>query len=274
MVTEYTEGAAGVEYSKRDFKVVGTRPPRPDGIDKVTGRALFGADLFAPGMLHATILRSPHAHARIVSIDASAALVMDGVKAVVTSDDFVKQSSSDNQDTLDNCMARGKVLYDGHAVAAVAAVSVKVANAALKLIKVEYEVLPHETDVDAAMLDSAPVLHEGRTFRNIPEGNNANVSGYWEFGHGDVDSGFAKADVILERSFKTAATHQAISSRTQPSPQWGLMAVVRFRSVRRGITWSAISRQRLLEWISVSCESRRPKSAVGLVEKLPCILNL
>lgn len=208
MVTEYKEGAVGAELGKREFKVVGTRPPRPDGIDKVTGRALFGADLTAPGMLHATILRSPHAHARINAIDTSAAQAMAGVKAIVTSDDFVKQGSSGNQDTLDNCMARGKVFYDGHAVVAVAATSVKVANAALKLIKVEYEVLPHETDVDAAMLDSAPILHEGRKFRNIPEGNNANVSGYWEFGHGDMDEGFAKADIIVERSFKTAATHQ------------------------------------------------------------------
>ncbi|MEO1918825.1 MAG: molybdopterin cofactor-binding domain-containing protein, partial [Paracoccaceae bacterium] len=208
MVRKYKEGTTGAEFSEREFKVVGTRPQRPDGIDKVTGRAMFGADLTAPGMLHATILRSPHAHARIVSIDTSAALAMDGVKAIVTSEDFVKQSSSGNQDTLDNCMARDKVFYDGHAIAAIAATNVTVANAALKLIKVEYEVLPHETDVDAAMLDSAPILHEGRNFRNIPEGNNGNVSGFWEFGHGDVDEGFSKADLILERSFKTAATHQ------------------------------------------------------------------
>ena len=132
MVTEYKEGAVGAELGKREFKVVGTRPPRPDGIDKVTGRALFGADFSAPGMLHATILRSPHAHAKIISIDTSAALAMDGVKAVVTSDDFVKQGSSGKQDTLDNCMARGKVFYDGHAIAAVAATSVKVANAAFR----------------------------------------------------------------------------------------------------------------------------------------------
>lgn len=178
MVTEYVEGHAGAELSKREFKVVGTRPQRPDGVDKVTGRALFGADLFAPGMLHGAILRSPHAHARVISIDVSEALALKGVKAAVTSDDFVKQSGSGNQDTLDNCMARGKVFYDGHAIAAVAAVSTKVANAAVKLIKVEYEVLPHETDVDAAMQDDAPILHEGRKFRNIPEGNNGNVSGF------------------------------------------------------------------------------------------------
>ena len=211
MVTEYVESTNKLRAefdAKREFKTVGTRPQRPDGIDKVTGRAMFGADMSAPGMLHATTLRSPHAHARILSIDTSAALALDGVKAVVTSADFVKQASGGNQDTLDNCMARGKVLYDGHAVAAIAAVSVDIANAALKLIKVEYEVLPHETDVDAALLPNAPVLHEGRKFSSVPDGNSPNVSGYWEFGHGDVDEGFAKADIIVERSFKTAATHQ------------------------------------------------------------------
>ena len=210
MVNEYVDstGSNATSDVKRDFKIVGTRPPRPDGIDKVTGRAMFGADMSAPGMLHATVLRSPYAHARIKNIDTSAALALDGVKAVVTSEDFVKQTSSGNQDTLDNCMARGKVLYDGHAVAAVAAVSVAVANAALKLIKVEYEVLPHVTDVDEAMRADAPVLHEGRNYRNVPEDSGPNVSNYWEFGHGDVDDGFAKADIVIERSFKTAATHQ------------------------------------------------------------------
>ena len=185
MVTEYVEAKVGTELTKREFKIVGTRPQRPDGIDKVTGRALFGADMTAPGMLHGAILRSPHAHARIKSIDSTDALALTGVKAIVTSEDFVQQTGSEYQDTLDNCMARGKVFYDGHALAAVAAVSVKIANAAVRLIKVEYEILAHETDVDAAMLDDAPILHEGRKFRNIPEGNNGNVSGFWEFGHGD-----------------------------------------------------------------------------------------
>ncbi len=211
MVNEYVESksdASDVTESKRDFKIVGTRPLRPDGIDKVTGRAMFGADMSAPGMLHGATLRSPHPHARILSIDVSKALALDGVKAVVTSKDFVKQDNSGNQDTLDNLMARDKVLYHGHAVAAVAAVNVDVANSAAKLIKVEYEILPHETDVDAAMLPGAPVLHEGRKFSSVPEGSSPNVSSYWEFGHGDVDEGFAKADIIVERSFKTAATHQ------------------------------------------------------------------
>src|SRR5215468_1547067 len=141
------------------FKVVGSRPVRPDGIDKVTGRAKFGADTNAPGMLIGKILRSPHAHARIRSIDASKALALPGVKAVVTRDDF-KEGDPDFRDVLRNVMAREKALYEGHAVAAVAAVNAIVARKALKLIKVDYEVLPHVTDVETAMRADAPVLHD------------------------------------------------------------------------------------------------------------------
>src|SRR5690606_6226619 len=114
-----------------------------------TGRARFGADATAPGMLVGRILRSPHAHARIRSIDASAALALPGVKAVVTRDDF-EDRDDDLRDVLRNVMAREKALYDGHAVAAVAATSASIARKALGLIKVDYEVLPHVTDVDAA----------------------------------------------------------------------------------------------------------------------------
>jgi len=138
------------EYQKREFKQVGTRPNRPDGVDKVTGRAMYGADMTLPGMLIGRILRSPHAHAKIKSIDASAALALKGVKAVVTGDDFARPEDDFLRDVQENCMARGKALYDGHAVAAVAAIDAATAKAALKLIKVEYEILPHVTDVDAA----------------------------------------------------------------------------------------------------------------------------
>ena len=193
---------------KRVFKVIGTRPARPDGVDKVTGRALYGADVSAPGMLVGRILRSPHAHARIVSIDTSAAEAMQGVKAVVTSNDFVAVEDDFTRDVQVNCMADGKALYDGHAVAAVAATSADVAKAALKAIKVVYEVLPHVTDVDAAMKAGAPVVQAGRAVENVPTGFSENVTHHCEFGHGDVAAGFAKADKIVSRSFKTAATHQ------------------------------------------------------------------
>jgi CO/xanthine dehydrogenase Mo-binding subunit len=204
--------------SKRVFKVVGTRPPRPDGVDKVTGRALYGADVSAPGMLTGLILRSPHPHAEILSIDTSAAAALPGVKAVVTAKDFGRQIGdrvidigedvTTLRDVRDNCLAPGKVLYDGHAVAAVAAATPDIAKAALKLIKVEYRQLPHVIDVDAAMGADAPVVQAGRRYENVPEGMSQNVTSHCEFGHGDLDAGFARADRIIERSFTTAATHQ------------------------------------------------------------------
>ena len=195
------------EAEGRVFKIVGTRPIRPDGIDKVTGRARFGADMSAPGMLVGLVLRSPHAHARIRGIDTAKAEALPGVKAVVTSADF-GEVSDDLRDILHNVMAHGKALYDGHAVAAVAAASASVARQALGLIEVGYEVLPHVIDVDEAMRPGAPVLHEGRSDETVPEGMSANVMHRFEFGHGDVEAGLAEADVVIERSFRTAATHQ------------------------------------------------------------------
>ncbi|MDA3889205.1 MAG: xanthine dehydrogenase family protein molybdopterin-binding subunit [Allgaiera sp.] len=196
------------EQKKRDFKVVGTRPVRPDGIDKVTGRAMYGADLSAPGMLVARVLRSPHAHAKIVKIDISKAEALPGVKAIVTSADLGRPEDEALRDTQDNCLAYDKVLYDGHPVAAVAATTPEAAKAALAAIEVTYEKLPHVTDVDAAMKAGAPVVLDGRAYEEVPAGWSQNVTNHCEFGHGDLDAGFAKADLILERSFKTEATHQ------------------------------------------------------------------
>ncbi len=197
-----------LDTPKREFKIVGTRAPRPDGIDKVTGRAQFGADKNAPGMLIGKILRSPHAHARIKSIDTSAAEALSGVKSVITHADFNKASDAFNQDVLDNCMAREKTLYHGHAVAAVAAISPAVAQAALKLIKVDYEVLPHVTEIEDAIKPDAPIVQEGRQAEDTPAGLSQNITHQMSFGHGDLIAGFAKADMIVERTFKTAATHQ------------------------------------------------------------------
>lgn len=196
------------EYSKREFKQVGSRVRRPDGVDKVTGRALYGADMTAPGMLVGRILRSPHAHARIRHIDTSAAEALKGVKAVVTGADFGLPASEFVRDVQDNCMARDKALYDGHAVAAVAAVDAATAKAALKLIRVDYEILPHVTDVEAAIRPGAPVVQAGRRLENVPAGMSENVTSHCEFGHGDPADGFARADHVIERSFRTAATHQ------------------------------------------------------------------
>src|SRR5262245_44821159 len=138
------------------LKWIGTRPPRPDGVDKVTGRARFGADISLPGMLVGKVLRSPHPHARIKSIDIAKAAALPGVKAVITRDALRDRPSEvvpagemlvNYRDMVRNVMAREKVLYEGHAVAAVAATSAKIARDALKLIEVEYEPLPHVIEV-------------------------------------------------------------------------------------------------------------------------------
>src|SRR6185295_2878765 len=148
---------------------VGTRTIRPDGVDKVTGRARFGADFNLPGQLIGRVLRSPHPHARIISIDTSKAEALPGVKAVITRDDFGDQPSEfipagemmmNYKDVVRNVMAREKALYEGHAIAAVAATTAAVARRALKLIDVKYEVLPHVIDVVEAMRPDAPLLHD------------------------------------------------------------------------------------------------------------------
>ena len=204
------------------LKVVGTRPLRPDGADKVTGRAAFGADLMLPGMLEARMKRSPHAHARILGIDTSAALAMPGVKAVVTCADLldleavdahVGETNATLKDICRNVMARDKVFYVGHAVAAVAATSAELAQAALALIKVDYEVLPHVIDVEAAMAPDAPVLHEDM----VPKGINpkpdrpSNIAEKVSVSRGDAAAAFgdpSQAEVVVQGRFVTAPVHQ------------------------------------------------------------------
>ena len=199
-------------FVQKTFKQIGTRPLRPDGLDKVTGRARYGADYNAPGQLIALVLRSPHAHAIIKKIDTSKAEKLAGVKAIITSADLPDLTNGDRamRDMLENCMARKKVLYDGHAVAAVAAIDATTARKALKLIKVDYELLPHVTDVDEALKPSAPVIHDDIFTEGVEptptKSSNNNKRAH--FGHGDVAQGFKDADVIVERTFKTEQTHQ------------------------------------------------------------------
>src|SRR5688500_12623015 len=199
--------------------VVGTRTVRPDGVDKVTGRARFGADFNLSGQLIGRVLRSPHAHARIVKIDTSKAEALPGVKAVITRDDFADQPSEfipagemmmNYKDVVRNVMAREKALYEGHAVAAVAAISASVARRALKLIDVTYEVLPHVIDVEEAMRPGAPLLHDDLFTVGVePKPDKpSNIAKRIEIVLGDVEAGFQQADVIIEREFKTAPVHQ------------------------------------------------------------------
>ena len=203
----------------REFKYVGTRPIRHDGVDKVTGRASYGADAAWPGMLHGAVLRSPHAHARIVSIDTSAAEATPGVKAVVTASDFPETTAAlamgeaaiDLRDISDSMIARTKVLYHGHTVAAVAATTFDIAKEAAEKIKVVYEPLEPVTGIDRAIAPDAPILHPALTTKGAPAGSitgPTNVASRLELKRGDVDAGFAEADVVVEREFRTAMVHQ------------------------------------------------------------------
>jgi CO/xanthine dehydrogenase Mo-binding subunit len=201
------------------FSQIGTRPPRPDGVDKVTGKARYGADYTLPGMVWGMVLRSPHAHARIRGIDASAALALPGVLAVVTAADFVAEPDSEvaageaeveSADLSRNVMAREKALYHGHAVAAVAATTQRVAAAALELIRVDYEELGAVLDLDSAMAPGAPLLHEDLFTSGVdPVPQRAsNVAACATFESGDLAAGFAQADAVVERTYSCPMAHQ------------------------------------------------------------------
>lgn len=192
----------------KPFKLVGTRPNRPDGLDKVTGRARYGADISAAGMLYAAVVRSPHAHAKIIKIDTSKAEALKGVKAIITRADFPEGLSGEDWDLQENTMAGEKALYDGHAIAAVAATSQLLAKDAAELIDVEYEVLPHVIDVDEAMKMDAPIIREGAGDYSVPDGMSPNVVKYLEFGRGDIEAGFQDADLVMEKHYTTEAVHQ------------------------------------------------------------------
>ena len=205
--------------NSQQFNWIGKRPIRPDGVEKVTGAARYGADLVLPGMIVGKVLRSPHAHARILSIDTSKAEALPGVKAVITSADILDQPSvyagparvqQNMHHITRNVMAREKALYEGHAVAAVAATTTAIADQALKLIEVDYEVLPHVTSVGAALKPDAPLLFEDQITMGmdpVPT-NPSNIAKYADFEVGDNAAGFADADEVVEMEFSTEAVHQ------------------------------------------------------------------
>jgi CO/xanthine dehydrogenase Mo-binding subunit len=191
---------------KSGFQTIGQRARREDALDKVTGRAAFGNDINLPGTLEGLVLRSPHAHAKILQIDTSKARKVKGVKAIVTAEDFPELRSGGAGDIARDNLAAGKVLYHGHGVAAVAATSREAAEKALKRIRVKYQPLAHVTDLDEAMRPDAPILHEELGY----EGHKGptNIYEHLEDSFGDVEAGFAEADVILEREYSTPTVHQ------------------------------------------------------------------
>lgn len=201
------------------YKVIGTSPLRHDGVDKVTGRAQYGADIRLPGMLYGAVLRSPHAHARILSIDTTQAEKLHGVHAVITAGDLPDLESKivelgegivNRRHQSNNCLARDKVLYYGHAVAAVAAVNPHVAQEALELIRVEYEILPPVLDVRKAMQADASILLEDLRTDEFGKKGDAptNIAAHSRDECGDIKKGFNEAKFIVEREFTTSMVHQ------------------------------------------------------------------
>ncbi len=217
---------------KSDYKVIGTRPIRPDGVEKVTGKALYGADIHLPDLATGAVLRSPHAHARILSIDTSAAEAMPGVLAVVTHRDLpviadkvldMGEGVASASDMSKNVLAADKALYRGHAVAAVAATNVHDAHNALEAITVEYEPLPPVLNVQDAMREDAPLLDESRHTKT-PTGElsekASNIAAHNHFEGGDVEAAFAEADVVVEREFDTKMVHQGYIEPHNGTANW------------------------------------------------------
>ena len=219
----------------QQYDVVGTRPIRHDGLEKVIGAAKFGADTQLSGMLHGKVLRSPHAHARIKSIDTRKAEALPGVTAVVTSKDFpiignviIDLAEGGSRLLAEHIMAADKARYKGHAVAAVSATSAHIAEAALELIEVDYEVLKPVLSIQDSMKDDAPLLHDTMTThfklerfaRGDDTGAQSNIASHIQHKLGDIDKGFADADVIVEGEYTTQTVHQGYIEPHASTASW------------------------------------------------------
>ncbi len=220
------------EEAATEFRSIGTRPVRHDGVDKVTGRACYGADVFPGNLAYGAMLRSPHAHAQILSIDFSAALSLPGVLAVASAADLpqIEDHLAELGEGIDarisyksqNMLARDKVLYDGHAIAAVAATDPHTAEIATRLIRVEYESLEPLMSAAAATAPGAPLIqpdvytdHDGRI---DPEPSNVAV--HTIVGQGDLAAGFAAANLVLEREYSTGTVHQGYIEPHNATARW------------------------------------------------------
>ena len=224
-----------------DYRVIGTSPIRPDGIDKVTGFAQYSADIKLPGMLYARLKTSPHAHAIIKKIDTSKALALPGVMAVVVgsdlpdpNDDLVPSGPGvvRRRFLIGNFIAIDKVTFFGHPVAAVAATSPHIAEDALDLIDVEYEVLPPVMTAPDAIKPDAPIVHpQIRT--TGPMGapalggmeigsadSETNVAAHSQMILGDPATAFAEADIIVEGEYHNDTAHQGYLEPHSATAQW------------------------------------------------------
>ena len=176
----------GTEAPWEDFKVIGKPHRKVDGLAKATGEAVYADDIQLPGMLHAKTLRSPHPHARILSIDTSRAEALAGVHAVITGEDLPTKYGVIPWTPDENALATDLVRFIGDEVAAVAAVDEDTANAAIELIDVEYEVLHAYLDPNESLIRHDPAIH--------PDNKKGNISKKVELSFGEVDAAFERAD--------------------------------------------------------------------------------
>ncbi len=205
---------SNVVLSNQEFKVVGKRPIRHDGYDKVTGKARYGADIHPPGLLYGKVLRSPHAHANILSVNTKKAEAHPEFRAAVAAGDFPDPNDGEpipSSHASNNILARDKVVYRGHPILAIAATSSHVAEEVLSLVEVEYEVLPAVTDVEEAMRLGASQLHDDL---------DGNVDSHSQLKQGDIEQGFKDADVVFEREYRTDTVHQGYIEPHSATVSW------------------------------------------------------
>ena len=200
-------------------------------------RLSSGPTSFPTGLLYGKILRSPYAHAKIKKIDTSKAAAMAGVKAVMTGSDMPEtpnvpgedrrvtlgELSTDLKYLCEQVMATKRVLYRGHPVAAVAATSPHIAEEATKAIEIEYDVLPPVLTAPEGMADDAPIIHDDVFTDELGEKQTdkpSNVAEHFQHKLGDVNKGFAEADVVIEREFNTSTVHQGYIEPHTCTVQW------------------------------------------------------
>lgn len=211
------------EPVRAEFAVVGKPTPRVEGSKKVTGKAIYAADIQLPGMLHAKLLHAPYAHARITRIDTSKARMIEGVELVFTAKDLPQFEARRRSNRAYVLLADDEVVFYGQPVAAVVARTPAIAEEALDLIEVEYEPLPAVLDPVAAMEPESPLARQpvqdidrseaqGHVSLNVQEqqgaGKPTNIASQVRFTRGDVEQGFAEADVVVERTYRSAFMHQ------------------------------------------------------------------
>jgi CO/xanthine dehydrogenase Mo-binding subunit len=230
VATRKSASARTSTNGKNGYRVIGTRPIRHDGVDKVTGRAIYGADLKLPGLAHGAVLRSPHAHANIKRIDTSKAARLPGVYTVITGKDMPRADSrevdlgegaTNLRWASNNVLAGEKVVYRGQPVAAVAAVDQNTALEACNLIQVEYQVLPPVKDVRHALSKGATIVLDDLVGDDLGKKvRNTNMARHFRHEFGDPEAGFKKSKLIVEHEYELATVHQGYIEPHNATAHW------------------------------------------------------